>query len=88
MCEQWASQGQLTSSKRSITSNYNQLFHDLDNAKGMSGCPVWARLTIGREEQLALVGINVTGNSAVAITKTLWDRINAWMNPSKKKMPP
>ena len=72
-CEQWISKGRLLSIARPVTSSHNSLICNLDNAMGNSGSPVWTHMTVDRQETLVFVGIWVTSNSAVAITKTVWN---------------
>ena len=94
-CSQWIGRGPMKGLRFAENSRHNSLLHEVDNAKGMSGSPVWTYYVHGGKEVLALVGINSgsrtdlrTGrkvaSGAVAITKTVWDRIDTWMNPGTK----
>ncbi|NEO78090.1 serine protease [Moorena sp. SIO4G3] len=71
---QWFNAGRITR----ITSD--KLFYMLDTYGGQSGSPIW-RLQDGQHHVVGIHGHAGFENSAVRITKSVFDNISAWKNP-------
>lgn len=94
-CLQWASSGKLIDvgyggSRRGRphykgTARHDFLMYDFDSARGMSGSPVWGRMSLKgksaiRREERVLVGIHSGCGRATAITPFVWEkRLRRWM---------
>lgn len=86
-CSQWISRGTAKAIQEIVTSKHNVITHEIDNAAGMSGSPVWVRMIVKGTDTLVLIGIHTGDNGATAITRTVWKRITEWLNPTPAGFP-